>query len=121
MKKAIISPLCSAFVIPGLGQILNQQLKKGGLLLGSVFVLFIGIMVQLYRLVSSLLKSSEPGSLAPLDIITQLNQSRAWPLLFLIFVLVALWVYSIVDAFFYGLRADRAEGEGLKNEGLPPG
>ena len=29
MKKAVIASLCSAFIIPGLGQILNNNIKKG--------------------------------------------------------------------------------------------
>jgi hypothetical protein len=33
MQKAIMSPLCSGLVIPGLGQIINQDLKKGIIIL----------------------------------------------------------------------------------------
>jgi len=33
--------LCSGLVIPGLGQILNQQIAKGLILLGLVFLLFV--------------------------------------------------------------------------------
>ena len=38
MKKSIISPLCSALIIPGLGQVINNNIKKGLIILGIVFV-----------------------------------------------------------------------------------
>ncbi len=118
MKKAIVSPLCSAFVIPGLGQILNQQIKKGVLLLGAVFALFIAIIVQLYKLVNSLLEHAELGSLTPSDIVAHMGQMDSCLLAGLMFLSLALWAYSVIDALYYGLKADK-EGEG-SNEGLHP-
>ena len=56
MKKALISPLCSALVIPGLGQIINQNLKKGVSILLSVFLLFIAITFKLWQIISLALR-----------------------------------------------------------------
>ena len=52
MKKYILSPLCSAFIVPGLGQILNGHMKKGVIILSIVFILivagFLGLIRNMY-------------------------------------------------------------------------
>ena len=96
MKKYILAPLCSAFIIPGLGQIMNQELKKGALLLGAVFLLLVLTTVRLFFIVESLL--SQPG-IAPLSL------SRLLERLDILLILGAfgvLWVYAVADAFFKG-------------------
>jgi TM2 domain-containing membrane protein YozV len=57
MKKSIAAALCSGLVIPGLGQILNQQIRKGIILLGLVFLLFAAAAVKLAFLIASSTKT----------------------------------------------------------------
>jgi len=96
MRKYITAPLCSALIIPGLGQVVNQELRKGALILGAVFLLLVLGSVFLFFTLESLL--SQPGS-APLSL------SRLVDRMELVLVLCAfgsIWVYSVVDAFLKG-------------------
>ena len=46
MKKIILAPLLSAFVLPGLGQVVNGQFRKAGLLIATVSLLFLALFFQ---------------------------------------------------------------------------
>ncbi len=88
MKKAIASSLCSAFVIPGLGQILNKELKKGILLLGGVFLLFIIGVIKMVQLVKAILQPGHLETLSPDDIMLRLkaqDSSLLWVIMALIY------------------------------------
>jgi hypothetical protein len=106
MKKYILSPLCSAFIVPGLGQIINQNFKKGLCILAVVFVLFIAGTTKLAFTIKSLLQGSE---------ITQLNsatigerlQGEDFTLLWVLVVLFGVvWLYSVIDAFWTGKKME---------------
>ncbi len=110
MKRYILSPLCSAFIIPGLGQILNHNLKKGLCLLGMVFILFIAAVIKSSLIIKSLLRDSE---------ITQSNakllgerlQGEDFTLLWvLLFLFAMIWMYSVLDAFWTGRKME-SQGE----------
>jgi hypothetical protein len=103
MKKYILAPLCSAFIVPGLGQVINQELKKGALLLGAVFLLLVLSIVYLSVIAESML--SQPRSAPP-------SLSRLLERMELLLILGAygvIWVYSIVDAFVKGWSWEHPE------------
>ena len=109
MKKAIAAPLCSAFIIPGLGQVLNKDVKKGLLLLGGVFLLFIIGIIKMVQLVKAILKPGNLETLSPdemMAIIRMEDPSLLWVILA---VFAALWLYSVIDAFLKGRKIDRTE------------
>ena len=111
MKKYIMSPLCSAFVVPGLGQVLNQRILKGLILMALVFILLIAIIVDIVFLIFSLLWDVETvGIGGTYSIIRTLflqgNLSTLWILLI---ISIILWLYSIVDAFFDGLKIEKGK------------
>jgi len=109
MKKAIISPLCSGLVIPGLGQIVNQDLKKGILLLAGVFVLFIAGIIKLVRLIRSIL-GSDSGDITNPEVIMARLRAEDLTLLWVIGALFAiLWIVSVVDAYVKGKQLDSVE------------
>ncbi|MBC8420243.1 MAG: hypothetical protein KJ573_00950 [Proteobacteria bacterium] len=111
MKKAIVSPLCSALIIPGLGQIINQDLKKGIILLGMVFLLFVAGTIKLIRLINSLFKS---GTIDLSDSETIISRLRAEdPTLFWYMgaAFAIIWFYSVLDAYVGGKKIDQS-GEG---------
>lgn len=108
MKKSIAAPLCSGLVIPGLGQILNQQLKKGLILLGLVFVLFVTAAVKLAFIVKAMARVPDLGDVSPQAVVS------SGDLFFLAGVLAAfalLWLYAVADAFWVAFRSERSSGD----------
>jgi hypothetical protein len=113
MKKALMSPLCSGLVIPGLGQIINQDLKKGGLLLGGVFLLFIAGIIKLAHLVHSIFGSANMDISDPEMLMTRLRAENLTLLWAMAGLFILLWVYSVVDAYIGGRRIDEMEERDL--------
>lgn len=111
MKKAILAPLCSALVTPGLGQIINQHLIKGGCILFAVFILFVAGIFTLYRLMSTALKTEliNPGH-SP-DIMDRLKAADFSALWYLLVAFALIWLYSVLDAYLTGKKLDHP-GEG---------
>ena len=108
MKKSITAPLCSGLVVPGLGQILNGQLRKGVILLGLVFVLFVAGAVKLAFIIPSLTRVSDlsdPSEMAAL------SKGDLLVLAGIAVTFLILWVYSVVDAFWVAWRAEHSEKE----------
>jgi hypothetical protein len=85
--------------VPGLGQILNQNLKKGLIILALVLALFLGGAIRLAFLLKSMM--NQPGA-PSFNALTSL-----W---YLIFPFGITWVYSVIDAFWTGRKRDKAIG-----------
>ncbi|MCP4681339.1 MAG: hypothetical protein GY864_03300 [Desulfobacterales bacterium] len=109
MRQSILAPLCSALVIPGLGQILNQHLKKGIYILGAVFVLFIIGAYKLAQMAYGLLGRME-AQLDTQRIIDTLGREDTLILCLLLGAFGMLWIYSVLDACLVGLKIDREGG-----------
>jgi len=112
MKKAILAPLCSALVMPGLGQVINHDLKKGIAILGGAFVLMVVAAVRFFQVLSSALETTwaDPSKQALL-----IDQLKAQDLSLMAWVSGAfflIWAYSVTDAFLKGLKLDRTSGDG---------
>ena len=112
MKKAIVSPLCSALVIPGLGQVLNQHLRKGGGILLAIFIIFVVGVVKLYRMLNTSFKGIDIKNPDTSMIMDRLMAEDTFLLWCLIIALGILWFYSVVDAFLSGRKIDRLEEGG---------
>jgi len=111
MKKAILAPLGSAFVIPGLGQIINQHLKKGVCILTGTFILFIAALVKLYQILRA---AVEAGNINPSEsgLITERLRAGDFSALWYLFgAFFLLWIYSIVDAHLTGRKIDGRKGD----------
>lgn len=108
MKKWITAPLCSGLVLPGLGQIVNQQIRKGLILMGLVFLLFVAGAVKLAFIFKSMT--------GPLDLAEASHRAlvSGGDLVFMAAIAGAfaiLWVYSVVDAFWAAFRSERSLGD----------
>lgn len=106
MKKYILSTLCSAFVIPGLGQIINQNLKKGMIILSVVFILLILGAIKLAFIIKLLFQKPGIHSYDSGMILKRLqgeNFSALWILLIIFFI---IWIYSVLDAFWTGKKIE---------------
>jgi hypothetical protein len=108
MKKYILAPLCSAFVIPGLGQILNHEIRKGVLILGAVFLLFVAGSIKLAFVVKSLLRQSSTSD--PALLMESLKGEHLGSIWVLLAIFSLIWVYSVADAFLAGRRLERNQG-----------
>jgi len=112
MKKYILSPLCSAFVVPGLGQIINRDLKKGLCILSIVFILFVAGTIKLSLIIKSLLEGAEMSQLDS-KVIGERLQGEDFSLLWVLMTIFAIiWIYSVLDAFWTGEKMEsRGESE----------
>ena len=106
MKKYILAPLCSAFIVPGLGQIINQSLKRGLFILSVVFFLFIAGTIKLFFILQSALADANTGRLNTAPIGEGLQGKDLTILWLLLGLFVMVWVYSILDAFWMGKRME---------------
>ena len=109
MKKVVLAPLCSALVIPGLGQVINQHIKKGLILLAVDFVFIIAFTIEMYQILSGVIGPGVLNSDEPEMIMERIMAGDHTSLAFLFAAFGVLWIYSIVDAFLGGRKADEVE------------
>ena len=109
MKKSILAPLCSALVVPGLGQIINEQLKKGIFILSAVFILFLLTVIESYRIIRSILDKMQINPSNNEMMMDRLGSENLSVLFFLLAVFALLWIYSIVEAYLTAKKIDRLE------------
>ncbi len=109
MQKAIVSPLCSGLVIPGLGQIINQHLKKGIIILCAVFALFVAGFIRLFQIINSVFRSGHTDLSDPKALMARLGAEDMTMLWCLGVAFAAIWVYAVADAFVGGRKMDQFE------------
>jgi len=105
MKKSITAPLCSGLVIPGLGQILNQQIAKGLILLGLVFLLFVAGALKFAFIITSLTRVPD---LAENSQTAAVSRGDLFLMAGILGAFAVLWLYSVVDAFWVAYQAERS-------------
>jgi uncharacterized membrane protein len=108
MKKAIQAPLCSALVIPGLGQVINHDLKKGVAILAGAFVLLVIAGIRCFQVLGGAFEAvlADPSKQGLL--IDQLKAQDFSVLEWASGAFLLLWAYSVVDAFLKGMKLDRS-------------
>ena len=112
MKKYITAPLGSAIIIPGFGQILNGQIKKGLILMGVVFVIFIAGVIKLAQIIMNILPVLDLEKLNIKGIQTEIDTAKIdimddSIMGTIIIVFMIIWVYSIIDAFISGIKIEK--------------
>ena len=105
MKKALLSPICSGLIIPGLGQVMNQDLKKGIILLCAVFLLF---LAGAFNLLSMLQPLGEGIEQAP-SLKEQIGTGHLTLWWILLILYGVLWIYAVIDALLRGNAVDQRE------------
>jgi hypothetical protein len=114
MKDYIRAPLLSGLVLPGLGQVVNRQIIKGLALMAAVTFIFLALLVKLFIDLSAVMgEAMGPDlGLGP-DTMSRIIEGMRERNLTLLFVLggsgVAIWAFSIVDAFLTGRRNYRMD------------
>lgn len=109
MKKAILGPLASAFVIPGLGQIIVGRVRKGLFILGANLLAFSGGVTLLVRFILRTMKTGQPKD--PSSLFKDFPGQDAPLFWMLVIAFTGLWLYSVVDAFLAGRKMDRTGEE----------
>ena len=109
MKKAVVSPLCSGLVIPGLGQIINQDFKKGIILLAAVFLLFVMGIIKLVRLIDAVFRTGRVDLSNPETIMAKLRAEDPSILWYMAAAFVIIWFFSVLDAYLGGRKIDSVD------------
>ncbi len=115
MKKYIIASICSAFIVPGLGQVINEQIKKGLLLLGLVFILLVAVTVKLAVIINHLSADLDLANISLKEISEKLASEDLSLITILTLCFAVIWIYSIIDAFWAGWKIERGKAH-KKNE-----
>jgi len=100
MRQGIKAFLLSAFVFPGLGQLYNQDRKKGvALVLGTNLLLGVVLLVGIVLVSQEYLAVFYPRPLTWELVKALLRDTIAHPLFWIPFgLLMALWGFAMVDA-----------------------
>lgn len=114
MKRAVVAPLLSLFM-PGMGQLINRQPVKGGLMVALVSLLFIATLGLAFYKVSHAIAALDPipegvDKWAALNV-QLVAQGIVWLLIMLaLYVVVLIW--AVFDAWRGGKALDAAEVAG---------
>ncbi len=107
MKLYIISTLCSAFVVPGLGQVLNRELKKAIIILASIMAILVIGIIKISFIMKNILNEVPFYNLDSQRLIERLKYEDLTLIYALIIIFGIIWAYSIIDAFVTGLKLER--------------
>jgi hypothetical protein len=104
MKHVFLAPLLSAFILPGLGQVVNGQVRKAGLLIAAVSLLFLTLFFKVLYDLNKFFLSLPPetgGKNSPtLSTAAQsLSRQDNSLLIILVLLLAGVWIYGVWDAF----------------------
>jgi len=114
MKRIILAPLLSAFVLPGLGQAINRQFRKAGLLMAAVSLVFLALLIKLLldlnKVLLTLPLETFEKNAHPLATVAQAlsQRDKTW-LISLTLILMAIWAYGVWDAFVVARKADQGQ------------
>ena len=104
MHRGLVAALLSAFVWPGAGQLYNREFRKGALLIALTLVAAAVVMVATAAEVTRQL----PGDIGDLDadlvrtLPAQVLAAQTGTLLVSSLLLLVVWGYGIIDAYFGG-------------------
>lgn len=112
MRKAVASPLLSAFVMPGVGQLYNGQVRKAGLMVSAssmIFLIFFALLtMKLWAALTTLDMAPKDLSL-PMAVMHRIAaQGLGW-LLIMALIGLPLWLYGIIDAYINGRKVDAGQ------------
>jgi hypothetical protein len=114
MKHIILAPLLSAFILPGLGQVVNGQFRKAGLLIAAVSLLFLALFFKVLYDLNKFFLSLPPeayGKNSPTFSTAAQTLSRQdnGLLICLVLLLTGVWVYGVWDAFSVARKKGKAQ------------
>lgn len=113
MARAILAMLLSGLVMPGLGQLFARRLKKGGLIIAAMSLLVVSLAVAVFlsfrRAVLTFGDDLPPES-ERWQALAEVFSSQSQTALYIIAgLMIALWLYALIDAFRSGLAYSREQ------------
>lgn len=93
----IKAALLSAFVLPGLGQLLKGDKIKGGILICLVNLFLLAAFFLVLQTVGHLMASKISGAQDP-SVILEFLKSRSPAARWLLAGFFGIWIYAVVDA-----------------------
>ncbi len=115
MKKSLKAALFSGLVMPGVGQIILKNYKKGILFISTTLICLSYIMVEatkqatliVDKIVSGEIEMTESAITAA---ITNASQGAGKPIYTIVITIItACWIISTIDAFISGKKIDEKE------------
>lgn len=111
MRRAIVSPICSALVM-GMGQLINGHRGKGAFLVAGMSLWFLAALGVTWLKVTDAMGVVADGPPVT-DKMAALQQALvdgglgwAW---IMGGIFVAMWLFAVIDAAISGAKADRQE------------
>ncbi len=116
MKYSFIPPLLSGLVLPGLGQVVNQQIVKGLILISLTTFVFLFLLFKLLFDLSAVMREvmGPDLTLGPGEIskVILAMRARDMTLLYVFLIVgVVIWAYSVTDAFLVSRRLKSTENQ----------
>jgi hypothetical protein len=115
MKHRYLAPLCSALILPGVGQIINRQMIKGLILIGLTTLILLVAIIKLALDLSAAMNqafSTDMGGAGGGRIMEALRQRDMTWLWIMLGSGLVVWGYSVADAFIHGKKRETDTGEG---------
>ena len=106
MKKKYLSALLSGMLLPGAGQIANKQYVKGGITILLTTAFFVGFMYLFVKGYITAFNDKEVFYENVYDFLFEGMKRGGRPLLISFLGLVAVWIYTTIDAYFFGGDAE---------------
>jgi hypothetical protein len=113
MKKYIISTFSSAVIVPGLGQVINGQVKKGLIYMGLVFIIVIAFVIKMTKIIMAILPRLDLEKVNVEAIRQKIDFTDYTVLRIITYIFLALWIYSIIDAFIIGLKIEKEKNRAI--------
>jgi hypothetical protein len=114
MMEIAIPVLLSLFLGPGVGQLYNREYKKGSYLIGLSLFVVIAAVVWFQKAAQPYLPSELPTETEAVrkmfeSIIQNVIAGHGRTLLTYQYILLGVWVYSVVDAYRGAIRKRQRE------------
>lgn len=110
MKLNIKAALLSAFVLPGLGQVVNGKKLKGFLLITLVNIFILAALAFVLRGMGEFLVTlNRGGHVEPATVLERVRQAAGSGPRWLLAAFFGLWMYAAVDALVDRPKVDEEE------------
>jgi len=113
MKKYITATFCSAVIVPGMGQVINGQIKKGLIHMGIVFVIILALVMKLTKMTMNILPGLDLEKISVEAILEKVDFTDYTVVRVISYIFLVLWIYSIIDAFIIGLKIEKEKNKAI--------